>query len=65
MSLFFNLPEGSWWLESKSDQRWNCNGRADCVGGFVMPEECQKQLKKLKRKLGEPPADLTWGYMKD
>jgi len=65
MSLFLNFPGGSWWLESKSDPRWNCHGRSDGVGGFVIPEECQRKIEKLKLKYGEPPSDLKWGYMKD
>ena len=64
MGIFSLVREGSWWLRSKSDQRWNSDGRAD-VGGFVMPEECKQKLEALKRKLGEPPYDLEWGYMKD
>ena len=65
MSLFLNFHSGSWWLNSKTDPRWNYNGRADCVGGFMMPDECQNKLKELKQKLGKPPKDLEWGYMKD
>jgi hypothetical protein len=60
----FHPKEGSWWLRSKKDPRWNCSGRAD-VGGLVMPYECEKKLEELKEKYGEPPEDLEWGYMKD
>ena len=64
MSLFNPCREGSWWLRSKTDPRWNCGGNA-YVGGFVMPSECEKKLSELKKKLGNPPKDLEWGYMKD
>jgi hypothetical protein len=30
-----------------------------------MPPECEAKLEELKKKLGEPPDDLTYGYMKD
>lgn len=64
MGLFRPVCEGSWWLQSKSDPRWNASGRA-AVGGFVMPEACKQKLEELKRRFGEPPRDLKWGYMKD
>ena len=64
MSLFKLITEGTWWLRSKQDPRWNCNGRTD-VGSFVMPQDCKNKLEELKTKLGEPPGDLEWGYMKD
>ena len=64
MGLFNPVREGSWWLRSKSDPRWNSDGRTD-VGGFVMPDECKRKLEELKQKFGEPPEDLEWGYMKD
>ena len=64
MGLFSPVREGSWWLRSKSDPRWNSDGRTD-VGGFVMPDECKQKLEELKKQLGELPEDLKWGYMKD
>jgi hypothetical protein len=56
---------GSWWLSSKKDPRWNCNGSSDCVGGFCMPEECEQRIKELTKILGKKPSDLEYGYMKD
>ena len=53
MGLFNPVREGSWWLRSKSDPRWNADGRTG-VGGFVMPKECEEKLEELKRELGEP-----------
>jgi len=57
------IREGSWWLTSKKDSRWNAQGRAR-VGGLVIPEDCKKRVEELKRKFGKPPDDLEWGYMK-
>lgn len=65
MSLFFNLREGSWQIWSESDPRWNRSGRSDGVGLFTMPLEAKDAIEKLKAKLGEPPEDLNWSYMKD
>lgn len=64
MGIFSPIREGSWWLHSKKDPRWDCNGRA-YVGGLVIPQECENKIKQLKQTLGEPPDDLEWGYMKD
>ena len=55
--------DGSWWLTSKSDPRWNCEGH-DWVGGGFMPEECRKKLAELEKKFGKQPKDLKWGYYK-
>ncbi|HEY4497079.1 MAG TPA: hypothetical protein VI432_02940 [Candidatus Paceibacterota bacterium] len=60
----FGPREGSWWLRSKKDPRWNTDGRA-YVGGFLMPEACRSKIDELKLRFGEPPEDLEWGYMKD
>jgi hypothetical protein len=56
---------GSWWLRSPSDPRWDCNGDTEACGGFVMPRECEQAIARLKQRLGEKPADLEYGYMKD
>ena len=58
------ITKGTWWLKSKTDPRWNADGRA-LVGGFVRPPELEKKLNELTKKLGPPPEDLEWGYMKD
>lgn len=59
------IREGSWWLCSESDPRWNTNGRG-IVGGLVMPDDAQDYVDKKKKKLNEePPKDLEFGYMKD
>lgn len=58
------LKQGTWWLESKTDSRWNCTGTAS-VGGFEMCPEARSALERLIEVLGEPPEDLQHGYMKD
>ena len=64
MGLIKIVTNGSWWLHSKSDPRWNYNGTGQ-VGGFVMPLECKEKIEELKKEFGDPPEDLEFGYMKD
>jgi len=59
------LSKGSWWLNSETDPRWNTSGTAKCCGGFAEPIECKAAREQLEKKLGKPPEDLEWGYMKD
>ena len=47
MSLLSSFNRGDWWLRSKSDSRWNCDGR-DYVDGLVMPYECKQKIQELK-----------------
>lgn len=64
MSMF-GPKIGTWWINSKSDPRWNDNGRAKgltCAGG---PAEMHEALERKKKKLGQPPKDLKLGFMKD
>jgi hypothetical protein len=57
--------EGSWWVASKSDPRWDCEGRG-FVGGLMCPGAALEEVKKIQERLGEePPDDLEFGYMKD
>ncbi len=55
---------GTWWVSSKSNPKWDKSGVTE-VGGFVMPREAKEHVKNMKKKLGKPPKDLEWGYMKD
>ncbi len=65
MGLGHNMiTEGSWWLGSNKDPRWNFNGRG-FVGGLIMPSECEDKIKELEGKFGKKPEDLEWGYQKD
>ena len=65
MGMIKLATSGSWWIKCASDARWNCSGNSEFVGGFTIPEECERKIEKLKQKLGDPPEDLEWGYMKD
>lgn len=64
MALIKPIREGSWWIHSNKDSRWNQSGRG-FVGGLMKPSEVDKAVEELKKELGEPPDDLEWGYMKD
>jgi len=57
------MAKGSWWLESKTDPRWNCNGEGT-VGMFTIPTAAEQKIKDLEKELGEKPDDLKYGYMK-
>jgi hypothetical protein len=60
----FGPRRGSWWVVSKLDPRWNGSGQAR-VGGFAMCAEAKAHVEAKKLELGDPPADLEHGYMKD
>jgi hypothetical protein len=60
----FGLRQGTWYLYSKTDTKWNCSGRCMC-GGFSTPAEATAKLAELKKKYGAPPKDLEVGYEKD
>jgi hypothetical protein len=64
MSIF-GSRSGSWYINSKTDPRWDDGGYSVSVGGFAMPEEAKKAIEEKKKQLGAPPDDLEWGYMKD
>lgn len=64
MSAFGPKP-GVWWFSSKSDSRWDENGRTESLSAMYMPNEAKKALERLKKQLGEPPLDLEFGGMKD
>lgn len=56
--------EGTWWLESKNDPRWNITGRG-IVGLFSRPAEADAWVQQCCIRYGNPPEDLTFGAMKD
>lgn len=64
MGLIKLLRDGSWWVRSVQDPRWNGNGSGQ-VGAYTVPSEAQTHIDRCKETLGEPPADLEIGYMKD
>lgn len=55
---------GTWWIRSETDPRWDAQGSAS-VGGFCMPPEVEQAIKSKKETLGDPPDDLESGYIKD
>ena len=64
--LSASIKPGSWWVSSKSDPRWSKRGRTEgwaVMGG--MPPEARKVVEDLKKTLGDPPKDLSYGFMKD
>ncbi|GEM_PF-6146615 len=63
MGIVVILREGTWWVRSKKDHRWNASGRAP-VGGCVDGEECKEEIERLKQELGDQPDDLQSGYNK-
>jgi hypothetical protein len=56
---------GSWWTKSKSDPRWDMDGRG-MINAFTGCPEMDKAIKEKEKELGEkPPKDLSVGGMKD
>jgi hypothetical protein len=56
--------EGTWWLHSKKDRRWNRSGPSGACDASAMPPEAQAALAERRRALGqEPPDDLRWIFM--
>jgi hypothetical protein len=55
---------GTWWLRSKKDKRWNCNGQSGAYDALAMPPEAAAALAELRRALrGEAPDDLQCIFM--
>lgn len=64
MSMF-GPKEGSWWVRSEKDPRWNFSGRGYILFTSGPPEEVNKRLEELEKLYGPQPDDLEWGGMKD
>ena len=65
MGIFSPVREGTWYVRSMKDPRWNGEGRC-LVGGFTIPYAAKKHIERRQEELAEePPDDLTWEYMKD
>lgn len=60
------MREGTCWLYSASDPRWNARATGS-VGMFMQIEQSPlaPQYAAFKAQYGEPPDDLEFGYMKD
>ena len=59
------MGEGSWWLISNKDPRWNCSGGGWTGGVMGGSRERDAKLKQLEQKYGDQPDDLRLGYAKD
>jgi hypothetical protein len=65
MGMFGPKP-GYWYVTSKTDPRWNGEGRSDgLLFSSGPPPEVKSHIKRLEKHLGTPPEDLEWGGMKD
>jgi len=61
------LREGSWWIKSSIDERWNLDGRG-LVGMFMSYKNIPEAIgwiEACEKRYGERPYDLEFGYMKD
>lgn len=45
MSMF-GPKEGSWWIRSKKDPRWNCDGRGYLLFSAGLPAEAEKKVEE-------------------
>ncbi len=52
---------GTWWMSSKSDPRWNDGGPA-VVGPFAVSNLVDISIRNKRKKLGNPPTDIEYGY---
>ena len=57
--------EGTWWVRSRSDPRWNCSGRGYGAVTSGGPGEMGEWIDRCKKEYGEPPEDAEMGFMKD
>jgi hypothetical protein len=65
MSMFGPKP-GSWWLRSKSDPRWDADGRESFLVTAGPVSSAIDFVERKKAELGiDPPDDLEYGCMKD
>ena len=62
MGLIKFYKEGSWWVTSESDPRWDGSGSSSIDGFTYPPEHIEEKKKELEE---DPPDDLEYGYMKN
>jgi hypothetical protein len=68
MAMFgkaFGPREGTWWVHSEKDKRWNKTGRGFGLVVSGGPQEMQDWIKECREKLGDPPSDAEMGFIKD
>ena len=57
------LSQGTWFVTSESDPRWNTSGEG-YVGGLQHPQAIE-YVERMRPVLGDPPDDLVFSYWKD
>jgi hypothetical protein len=65
VSIFGDPKEGTWWLKSKNDPRWNKTSRGFGLVTESGPGELGSWLKECRKKFGRPPDDCECGFAKD
>lgn len=65
MGMIKFLTDGSWWVSSESDPRWNGGGHSSDVGMFQAGGDSTSWIAKCEGLYGDRPDDLVVGYMKD
>jgi hypothetical protein len=61
----FSAKMGTWYVESKSDPRWDKSGRGYGLVSTGGPGEASDWLDYCRKQFGEPPKDTTMGFFKD
>lgn len=61
----FGPKMGTWWVRSKSDPRWDKDGRGYGLVTSGGPSEVNIWIKSCEKQYGDRPSDLTMGFMKD
>ena len=56
---------GTWYVRSKTDSRWNNNGRGYGLVSSGGPQAMTTWIEKCKKEFGEPPEDAVMGFEKD
>ena len=65
MGLIKFLRDGTWWVSSESDPRFDTSGHGS-VGMGSMPPDANAWVEARAKELGVAvPDDLVFGYMKD
>lgn len=64
MSMF-GPKMGTWWVRSKTDPRWNKDGRGLGLVSSGGPGELHDWIEQCQKEFGDPPADAEMGFMKD
>lgn len=53
--------QGTWWIHSKIDPRWNGTGQGECEMFYPVEFDCPEAvawIEECKEKFGEKPEDL-------